>query len=218
MRGTILIIIPIFGIRVSLKENLVADALPHRRKEGDLLPLGVGQQQPDLSVYHHIEVLQAIRGFVQKSLLFPFMHYYVALNRLDEVGAVNHVLEGVEVDLEEHGMSEPQLLHVDHLLRVLPGRNRMLQAFHRIYDLQVLVHVVLLFIGLILMLICVMKEPVLIPMGLAHFISFIQLLLYYSLSIGDVFRMMHHEIIVVGRVIHGVASTSRGRQTALHVM
>jgi len=61
LRGTILIIIPIFGIRVSLKENLVADALPHRRKEGDLLPLGVGQQQPDLSVYHHIEVLQAIK-------------------------------------------------------------------------------------------------------------------------------------------------------------
>ena len=61
LRGSILMINPIFGIRVSLKENLVADALPHRRKDGDLLPLRVGQQQPDLAIHHHIEVLQAIK-------------------------------------------------------------------------------------------------------------------------------------------------------------
>lgn len=144
------------------------------------------------------------------------MHYYVALNRFDEIGAVYHILEGIEVDLEEHGVPKSQLLHVYHLLRALPGRDRMLQAIHRIYDLQVLIHVVLLFVGLILMLIGLMKEAVLIPMGLAHFVSFIQLLLYYTLPVGDVFRTIHHEIIVVGCVIHRVSS--RGRQPALHVM
>ena len=144
------------------------------------------------------------------------MHYYVALNRLDEVGAVDHVLEGIESDFEEHGVPEPQLLHVDHLLRVLPARYRMLQPIHRVYDLQVLVHVVLLYVGLllvvgvlILLLIgLVMEEAVLVPMSLAHLVSLVQLLLdYTTLAIGDELRMMHHEIIVVRCVIHRISST-----------
>jgi hypothetical protein len=136
------------------------------------------------------------------------MHYYVTLNRFDEVGAVDHVLEGIEVEFEEHGVPEPQLLHVDHLLRVLPTRDRMLQPIDRIYDLQVLVHVVLLFVRLlILLLIGVMEEAVLVPMSLAHFVSLVQLLLDYTLPIGDVFRTMHHEVIVVRCVIHRISAT-----------
>lgn len=145
------------------------------------------------------------------------MHYYVTLNRLDEVGAVYHVLEGIEVDFEEHGVPEPQFLHVYHLLRVLPRRDRMLQAVHRIYDFQVLVHVVLLFVGLIL-LVGVMEEAVLVAMGLAHFISLVQLLLDYTLPVSNVLRTMHHEIIVVRCIIHRISSASRRRQPALHVM
>ena len=147
------------------------------------------------------------------------MHYYVALNRLDEVGAVDHVLEGIEVDFEEHRVPEPQLLHVYHLLRVLPGRDRMLQAVHRIYDLQVLVHVVLLFVGLILLLVGVMEEAVLVAMGLAHFISLVQLLLDYTLPVSNVLWTMHHEIIVVRCVIiHRISRAGRRRQPTLHVV
>lgn len=155
---------------------------------------------------------------MQEYLLFPFMHYYVTLNWLDEVGAVYHVLEGIEVDFEEHGVPEPQLLHVYHLLRVLPRRDRMLQAVNRIYDLQVLVHVVLLFVGLILLLVGVMEEAVLVAMSLAHFISLVQLLLDYTLSVCNVFGTMHHEIIVIRCVIHRISSAGRRRQPTLHVI
>ena len=135
------------------------------------------------------------------------MHNNVTLNRLDEVGAVYHVFEGIEVDFEEHGVPEPQLLHVDHLLRVLPARDRMLQAIYRIYDLQVLVHVVLLFIGVFFLLISLMEEAVLVAMGLAHFISLVHLLLDHPLLVGYVLRTMHNEIIVVRCVIHRISST-----------